>query len=165
MKNFVLFILAIIVTLNFSSCERKSGRRIPVANPNTKVMLHKSDTVVFIPEKLGVTDLEVEYTPYPEFDGGTGIEISYSVGAEYLGKIYEVHCDKSYFYPEKLTKFEAENSLKAGAAVMSYKALSKAQANKLLVVALKGKIIKIYSPSTITEDRKFTPKHVYYFTE
>ncbi|MFA5420587.1 MAG: hypothetical protein WC280_00990, partial [Patescibacteria group bacterium] len=55
-----------------SSCESKSGKRVREVREADKILATKSDTLVFSPEKIGATNLVVEFIPYPKFDGGTG---------------------------------------------------------------------------------------------
>jgi ribosomal protein L21 len=137
-----LFVIALISTVViFSSCESKSGKRVSEKQ--------KSDTLVFSPEEIGVTKLVKEFIPYPKYDGGTGIKVSFSIGIEYKGKTYQVDVRGDQFFSENITKEKAENDPSISNLILAHDLASNTPKDFIDVVVVKGEVTKLTKRSAI----------------
>ncbi len=158
MKKFILTSLAVIFTavvlFSFSSCESKSGKRV-----KEKEKELKNDSLVFSPEKIGATALLMEFIPYPKYDGGTGIRVSFSFGIQYKGKTYEVNAKGNKFFRENVTEENAKNDPSVSDLVLSHYLVSNTPKDYIDVVVVKGEVVKLTRRSSFIAD-EFYPKKI-----
>jgi uncharacterized protein YqgQ len=154
-KSF-LFVIALISTVVIlSSFKSESGKRV---SEKQKVET-QSDTLVFSPEKIGVTKLVKEFTPYPKYDGGTGIKVSFSIGIEYKGKTYQVDVRGDKFFSENTTKEKAENDPSILDLISAYGLVLYMPKDLIDVVVVKVEVIKLTKRSVIIGN-KFFPTEI-----
>ncbi len=151
MKTKVFFFgIALISSLViFSSCESKSGKRV---REKGKVSTQKSDTLLFSPEKIGATALLTEFFPYPKYDGGTGIKVSFSFGIQYKGKTYEVDVRGSKFFRENITEEKAKNDPSISELALAHYLVSNTPKDFIDVVVVKGEVVKLTRRSSFIAD-------------
>lgn len=142
-KVFLFVITLISTVVIFSSCESKSGKRVREMKKVEKVSTQKYDTLLFSPEKIGATKLVKEFIPYPKYDGGTGIRVSFSIGIEYKGKTYQVDVRGSQFFSENITKEKAENDPSISDLVLAHYLSLNTPKNYIDVVVVKGEVVKL----------------------
>ncbi len=147
-KVFFLVIALISIIVIISSCERKSGRW-------EKVLTMKTDTLIFSPEKIGVTKMITEFIPYPQYDGGTGMRVSFSIGIENKGKTYEVNVRGSKFFAENVTEETAKNDPGISSLILTHYLASNTPKDYIDVTVLKGEVIKLTRRSTFIADEFF----------
>jgi hypothetical protein len=142
-KVFLFVITLISTVVIFSSCESKSGKRVREMKKVEKVSTQKYDTLLFSPEKIGATKLVKEFIPYPKYEGGTGIRVSFSIGIEYKGKTYQVDVRGSQFFSENITKEKAENDPSISDLVLAHYLSLNTPKNYIDVVVVKGEVVKL----------------------
>ncbi len=148
-KIFSLVVALISTVVIFSSCESKSGKRV---SEKAKVETQKSDTLLFSPEKIGATALLTEFIPYPKYDGGTGIRVSFSFGIQYKGKTYEVDVRGSKFFRENATEEKAKNDPSISELVLAHYLVSNTPKDYIDVTVVKGEVIKLTRRSAFIAD-------------
>lgn len=151
-----IMIVATVATISTScsSCERKSGRR-----ENLKFKT-ASDTLTFTPGQIGVTSFYEEFIPYPKFDGGTGMKISFSIGIEYSGKVYEVKFSEISFVHNDMSKEEMRKEDDIKEAVWKYNILKSTCHKNIKVLIINGEVIKITKEPTFDGLNEFSPAQV-----
>lgn len=142
-KVFFFVITLISVVVIFSSCESKSGKRVREMKKVEKVLTLKTDTLLFSPEKIGVTKLVKEFTPYPTYDGGTGMKVSFFIGIQYKEKTYQVECSGVRFFRENLTQEKAENDPSISNLILTHYLSSNTPKDYIDVMAVNGEVIKL----------------------
>jgi hypothetical protein len=142
MKTKSLFIaVALISSLAiFYSCNSKSGKRV---KETEKVLTQKADTLLFSPEKIGVTELVKEFIPYPKYDGGAGMLVSFSIGIQYKEKTYQVDVHRNQFFDENISEEKAINDLDVANIVLSHYLCSNTPKDYIDVLVVKGEVIKL----------------------
>lgn len=156
-----LFILMIIVatiatiSTSCSSCERRSGRR-PATSKSEKVF----DTLIFTPDQIGVTDFSEEFIPFPNFDNGTGMKVSFSIGAKHGPKIYEMKTSEMSFARGDVSKEEMRNQKDIKEAVWIYNSLKIEKPANIKVFVTKGVVVKITKEPTFNGYNEFSPSQV-----
>lgn len=160
MKTKVFFSIVVLMSLIvfFSSCESKSGKRVVETE---KASTPKVDTLIFSPEKIGVTELVKEFIPYPQYDGGTGIEASFSAGIQFKGKIYEIKSFKNTFFREEVSKEKAESDKRIADVVLTHYLLSNTPKQSIDVFAINGEIVKITRRSAFIADEFYPSKIIW----
>lgn len=141
-KSFVVLLLtvAFVSVLLLSSCENRSGRRV---REKAGISASKSDTLLFAPEKIGATKLVKEFIPYPKFDGGTGLKVSFSIGVEYKGKTYQVNVRGGQFFSGRVLQEEAESDPAISDLVLTHYLASNTPKDYVGVMVVNGEVIKI----------------------
>lgn len=157
-KFFFLTIALIISLVIFSSCERKSGRRVSETQRTERVA--KSDTIVFSPEKIGVTNLVKEFIPYPKFDGGTGIRVSFFIGIQYKEKTYQVECSDVRFFREDLTQEKAESDQGVSKLILAHYLAANTPKDYVDVMVINGEVVKLSRRAAFFADDTFYPTEV-----
>lgn len=158
------FVIALISVVIFSSCERKSGKRVSNLKKVEKIsttLKANNDTLLFTPDKIGVTELIKKFTPYPNFDGGTGMEISFSVGVQHKEKIYQVECDEIFYFGENLTQLKAEKDQKVADIILTHYLLKNTPISYVDVLVVKGEIVKITRRSAFIADDFYPTKVIW----
>lgn len=153
MKKLFVFVFVIlsVMVLSSCSCESKSGKKA-----NNKVS-STVDTLQFNPDQIGVTEIKKRFIPYPKFDGGTGLEISFSIGIQYQEKIYQVDVKDVWFFPEKITQEKAENEMSD--LIQSHYLASNTPKDYLDVIVINGQVVKLVIRPVFILD-KFYPGKV-----
>jgi len=164
MKTKTLFFVVVLinVVVIFSSCERQSGRRVksPIADKvETVAKIKTADTLLFTPDKIGATELIKVFTPYPNFDGGTGMEINFFIGVQYKEKTYEVKCGDLVFFGENLTQIKAEKNQRINDVVLAHYLIKNTPISYLDVLVVNGEVVKIYRRSSFIAN-EFYPEKV-----
>jgi hypothetical protein len=157
MKTNIFFLaIALISSLViFSSCESKSGKRVREIEKVEKVATQKTDTLLFSPEKIGVTELIKEFTPYPKYDGGTGMDVSFSIGIQHKEKTYQVDVRRGQFFSEDITREKAENDPAISDLVLAHYLASKTPKDYIDVVVIKGEVVKLTRRSAFIADELY----------
>jgi hypothetical protein len=155
-----LFAVALISVVIFSSCETGRGRRAREARKIERVSPQKVDTLHFSPDKIGVTKVVEEFTPYPKYDGGTGIEVSFSIGVQYNEKIYEIKYLERKYFAENLSKEKAERDPTIANAIWAHDLFGSTPKEKLDIVAINGEVVEISSIATFGDDGNFNPSQL-----
>lgn len=164
MKTKVVFVvIALISVVFFSSCERKSGRMVREIKIVEKVSTLKAntDTLLFTPDKIGATELVKKFTSYPNFDGGTGMEISFSVGVQHKEKVYQVECDEIFYFGENFTQLKVEKDQEVADIILTHYLLKNTPISYVDVLVVKGKIIKITRRSAFIADDFYPTKVIW----
>lgn len=157
----VLFvIIALISVVIFSSCESRSGKRVREIKKVEKVSAQKADTFIFSPDHLGVTKLIKKFTPYPNYDGGTGMEISFSIGVQYKEKIHEIEYTEREFFDHNLSRAEAEQGQRIATVAWAHDLLEIIPKKNVNIVVVSGEIVKISTSPTFGNNGNFTPSQV-----
>jgi hypothetical protein len=133
-------LLTFISNFFFSSCGSKSGKRV---KEKVETQQSDTDTLLFSPEKIGVTKLDKEFIPYPNYDGGTGIRVSFSFGIQYKGKTYEVDVQGSKFFGENISEEKAKNDHGLSGIIESHYLLSNTPKDYIDVLIANGEVIKL----------------------
>lgn len=155
-----LFVIALISTVViFSSCESKSGKRVREMKKVEKVSTQKSDTLLFSPEKIGVTKLVEEFTPYPQYDGGTGMDVSFSIGIQYKGKTYQVDVNGREFFSENISKEKARKGQLISDLILAHYLTSNTPKDYIDVVVVKGEVTKLTKRSAFIAN-EFYPTEI-----
>ena len=154
-----LFAIALISVVIFSSCESKSGKRVKEMKKVEKVSTPKADTdtLIFTPDKIGATELVKKFTSYPNFDGGTGMEISFFVGLQHKEKVYQVECDAIVFFGENLTQVKAEKDQRIADIILAHYLIKNTPISYVDVLVVKGEIIKFTRRAAFFPDGCFYP--------
>lgn len=153
-RLFIAIILVAIVATISTSCVRKSGRR-PAPKFETV-----SDTLIFTPEQIGVTDFSKKFIPYPGFDNGTSMKFSFSIGMKCDGKIYEVKYLKGIFAHDDLSEEKMMEKKEIKEAISTYMLLRTIKSEDIKVIIVKGDVIKITKEPTFNGLNEFSPAQV-----
>ncbi len=162
MKTKSLFIAVALISslVIFSSCNSRSGKRVGETKKVEKVSISKADTLLFSPEKIGVTELVEEFIPYPKYDGGTGMEVSFSIGIQFKGKIYQVDVHGRDFFSENITEEKAKkNGCHVSEDILTHYLISNTPISYIDVLVIKGQVVKITRRSAFVAD-KFYPTEI-----
>jgi hypothetical protein len=152
------FLVAVLISslVIFSSCESRSGKRVRAEKASTL----KADTLLFSPDKIGVTELVKEFIPYPKFDHGTGMRVSFSIGVEYKGKTYQIDVRGSKFFQENVTEEVAKNDPSISSLVLTHYLSSNTPKDYIDVLVVKGEVIKLNRRATFFPDGTFYPTEI-----
>ena len=163
MKKSIFVILAgLAVVAVLASCESQSGKKVREA----KVSQLKAerapaqDTLCFHPEEIGVTELVKEFTPYPGYDGGTGMKISFLIGIRHGEKIYEVQCSEGKFFRDNVTKEEAMRDQSLALVDFAHDLLEIMPESDISIVSVNEEIVKISRDPKFDDNGKFIPSQV-----
>jgi hypothetical protein len=157
MKKVVVLIVGVIILgLTFSSCESKSGQRAR----ERKKMEMNDQVVIFTPEKIGVTEIEQRFIPYPQYDGGTGIWASFSIGIQHGGKIYQVNLSENRFFSEKLTEEEAKTDPRIAVLLLTHYFINNTPKEYLKVVVENKEVVRISRDAAFFPDETFYPEKI-----
>lgn len=159
MKKVVILIVGVVVLgLSFSSCESKSGPRARERQKVEKIQTPKSDSLIFVPEKIGVTEIEQRFLAYPQYDGGTGIWESFSIGIQHAGQIYQIDVRESRFFAQKLTEEEAKNDPSIAVLLLTHYLISNTPKEYLKVVVVNKEVVQISRKAAFSPDGEFYPE-------
>lgn len=147
--NFFFFLIALTGAVIFSSCESKSGKKVKEAQ---KVSIVKADTLFFSPERIGVTDLVEEFTPYPQYDGGTGMDVSFTIGIQYQGKTYQIDVSGREFFSENITQEKARQGKNISSLVSTHYLAANTPKDYVDVVVVGGEVVKLSRRSAFIAD-------------
>jgi len=163
MKNqFSFFTIALIsVMVIFSSCESRSGKRVREMKKVEKVSTLKTDTLLFSPDKIGVTKLVEEFVPYPQYDGGTGIDVSFLIGIQYKGKTYEINVNGREFFSENITREKAKNGQHISKSILAHYLASNTPKDYIDVVVVNGEVIKLTRRSAFIANEFYPTKIIW----
>jgi len=163
MKNqFSFFTIALIsVMVIFSSCESRSGKRVREMKKVEKVSTLKTDTLLFSPDKIGVTKLVEEFVPYPQYDGGTGIDVSFLIGIQYKGKTYEINVNDREFFSENITREKAKNGQHISKSILAHYLASNTPKDYIDVVVVNGEVIKLTRRSAFIANEFYPTKIIW----
>jgi len=160
MKTKVFFFaISLISVVIFSSCESKSGKRVKEMKKVEKVSILKADTLLFSPDKVGVTKLLKEFIPYPKFDGGTGMKVSFFIGIQYKEKTYQVECSGVKFFREDVTEEKAENDPSMSDLILTHYLASNTPKDYIDVLVVNKEVVKLTRRSAFIAD-DFYPTEV-----
>lgn len=154
-KVFFAIIIVLAIASVATSCERKSGRRTSPVRTEIK------DTIWVTPEKIGVTDLTKKFIPFPDYDGGTGIEVSFLIGVQSAGKVYEVKYFESVFFRGEKTIEESWNTKEVVNTLSNYQDFCLVGCQNFKVALLKGEIVKIKTISRFIGNEFFPEKTIW----
>ncbi len=160
-KVSLLVIALISAVIIFSSCERKSGRRTAEMKKVEKVSTLKSDTLLFSPEKIGTTEMVEEFIPYPKYDGGTGIDVSFSIGIQYKGKTYEINVNDREFFSENITREKAKNGQHISKSILAHYLVSNTPKDCIDVMVVKGEVVKLTRRSAFIANEFYSTKIIW----
>lgn len=152
-KNFFLVIALISGLVIFSSCGSESGKRLK------EIEKAKNDTLLFSPEKIGVTKLTKEFISYPNYDGGTGMIVNFSIGIQYKGKIYQINVLGNKFFHENITREKAKSDPAISKVVLAHYLCSNTPKDYIEVLVIKGEVVKITTRSMFIAD-EFYPAEI-----
>lgn len=155
------FVIALISLVIFSSCESKSGKRVSEMKKAEKVSTEKADTLLFSPEKIGVTELMEEFIPYPQYDGGTGMNISFSIGIEHKEKTYQIDVDGRQFFSENISKEKAKNSQLISNLILTHYLASNTPKDYIDVIAVNGEVVKLTRRSAFIANEFYPTKVIW----
>jgi hypothetical protein len=171
MKNLII-VAALAIVVLMTSCEScsKSGRKViekqkrEQAVKDSLAALEDSLAkmpVILTPEKIGVSEMETEFTPFPNCDGGEGYRISFTIAVKLAGeeKSRTVDFLKVCWFPEPGV---AKKSKDAKYAVRVYESLTKADPKKTEVTIVEDKIVRISSKEEWKKDGVFVPSEILY---
>ena len=157
-KVFFLVIALISSLVIFSSCERKSGKMVSEKAEKVSTTL-KADTLLFSPEKVGVTELVEEFIPYPQYDGGTGMDVSFSIGIQYKGKTYQIDVDGREFFSENISKEKAKKGHLISNLILTHYLSANTPKDYIDVLVVKGEVVKLTRRSAFIAD-EFYPTEI-----
>ena len=156
-----LFAVALISVVIFSSCESKSGKRVREMKKVEKVSTQKADTLLFSPEKIGVTELVEKFTPYPQYDGGTGMDVSFSIGIQYKGKTYQIDVDGREFFSENISKEKAKNGQLISNLILTHYLSANTPKDYIDVLVVKGEVVKLTRRSAFIANEFYPTKVIW----
>ncbi len=169
MKRIVLLFSVIMIAVLISSCESRSGRLTkqkaewqkthpvpPVAKATPGST--KSDTLVVIPEAFGASKIEIDFTPYPKYDGGEGYEVSFTIGIKLKGenKSRSIAVSERAFGPYVGAAKEKENIKKA---ISLHFDVTHTNAENIQITLFKNNVVKIVEKE-LWVGKTFTPEKV-----
>lgn len=160
MKKSIFVILAVllaVVLTIFTSCESRSGKR---AREMKKTEKRSADTLIFSPDKIGVTELLKEFISYPAFDGGTGMKASFFIGIQHAQKTYQIDCSEIRFFRENLTQEKAEQDQSILNLVLVHYLSSNTPKDYLDVTVVNGEVIQIARRAAFFPDGSFYPTKI-----
>lgn len=160
-KVFFLAIALISSLVIFSSCESRSGKRLREVKREKVSIQQEPDTLLFSPEKIGVTELVKEFIPYPQYDGGTGMKISFSIGIQYKEKTYQIDLYGSEFFHENLTKEKAEKSQNISNLILTYYKSANTPKDYIDVLVINGEVVKLTRRSAFIADEFYSTEIIW----
>ncbi len=156
-------LLAISAIFVITSCESKSGKRFRGIKNETnaeKTTIKKNDTLFFTPEKIGITQLVKDFTPYPDCDNGACIQIHFSIGVLYQEQIYELRYAEGKHFREYVSQEKAETDTRIADVKLVHGLLMSTPEVYLRIVVVNGQIVKISRAPIFGEDGNFTPSQL-----